>query len=769
MADIGTAYIRIAPNMSGIQGKISSGLRGAGTPAGAALGEEIGSGASAKMAALSGVIAGATAAIVNKGIEVASGAIKDFISSASEIQSLRASFESLTGSVDATNKVMNTLYEFGKHTAFSNQDIQSAGRSFLAVGQNADQMQKSLQMAGDIAGATGANLGQLVLPLTQAYARGTLQTQDFYQILNSGAGALRGTLQQVVAAKTGITNLGDAMSQGKVTSDLLWQAMQIATAQGGFAFGGAQKQAETFNGRMSNLKEAITQAGLGMLGVNAATGEIDKNGIFAKFSNTVQNLVNTLSGADFQAKMKNISAGIQSAISSVAGVVSFIVRNRDIFLPIAVGIGAIVAAMKIWQIVTKAMIAAQIAFNIVMDANPISLIILAIIGLVAGLTIFFTKTQTGKKLFQEFGQVLSAVWDGIKTGFQAVVNFFTSAWQTINGGLQAVGGFFTGIWNSIMSGVNAFLAFFGAHWRIIIAIVLGPLGLLIDFVTAYWSQITGAISTAVNAIWGVITSVFNAIAGFIRTIWNIYWGIISGVANAIWGVVTSVFNTIKNFLGAVFSPIIGVFSSIWNTLWGVISGAGSRIWSAITGTFNSVIGFLGGIGSRIIGIFSGAGSWLYNAGVNMIQGMINGAGSLLSKIGSFFLNMIPGWIVGPFKKALGIHSPSKVFAGMGGNITQGLVNGIAGGVGDVRDAMGNVTDAALAPINGGVIDPTIGIGAASSASPGSGNAGMTNQTVSIGEIHLGDQSAVQEFFRQLNQDTMRVGMGLTPNQGALKT
>ncbi|SEC98945.1 hypothetical protein [Arthrobacter woluwensis] len=37
----------------------------------------------------------------------------------------------------------------------------------------------------------------------------------------------------------------------------------------------------------------------------------------------------------------------------------------------------------------------------------------------------------------------------------------------------------------------------------------------------------------------------------------------------------------------------------------------------------------------------------------MIQGLLNGAGSLLSSIGSFFLNQLPGWIVGPFKAALG--------------------------------------------------------------------------------------------------------------------
>lgn len=41
MADIGTATVRVAPNMSGIQGKIAAGFKGSAGPATAALGDEV--------------------------------------------------------------------------------------------------------------------------------------------------------------------------------------------------------------------------------------------------------------------------------------------------------------------------------------------------------------------------------------------------------------------------------------------------------------------------------------------------------------------------------------------------------------------------------------------------------------------------------------------------------------------------------------------------------------------------------------------------------
>lgn len=45
-------------------------------------------------------------------------------------------------------------------------------------------------------------------------------------------------------------------------------------------------------------------------------------------------------------------------------------------------------------------------------------------------------------------------------------------------------------------------------------------------------------------------------------------------------------------------------------------------------------------------------------------------------IGNFFLGLLPDWIVAPFKAALGIASPSKVFRGYGRNIVEGLALGL---------------------------------------------------------------------------------------------
>lgn len=85
---------------------------------------------------------------------------------------------------------------------------------------------------------------------------------------------------------------------------------------------------------------------------------------------------------------------------------------------------------------------------------------------------------------------------------------------------------------------------------------------------------------------------------------------------------------------------------------------------------------------------------LFQVGKDVIQGFLDGAASLFRNIGKFFIDLLPDWIVAPFKWALGIKSPSKVFAGFGENIGQGLINGMNDSMKMVEDtsmSMANVT------------------------------------------------------------------------------
>lgn len=74
------------------------------------------------------------------------------------------------------------------------------------------------------------------------------------------------------------------------------------------------------------------------------------------------------------------------------------------------------------------------------------------------------------------------------------------------------------------------------------------------------------------------------------------------------------------------------------------------------------------------------------------DGLINGLKDAWSTVTDGIKSFTDGFVNG-FKEALGIHSPSKVFAELGGYVVEGLANGITGFLGYVNDAMNKLVDA----------------------------------------------------------------------------
>jgi tape measure domain-containing protein len=437
----------------------------------------------------------ATAAIV------ASGAIitKTFINSASELQSLRASFESLTGNVSDTNSVMTDLYELGKKTAFENKDIQAAGRNYLAAGVSVEDLGGILKNTADIAGATGADLGQLTLPLTQTIARGKLQTQDFYQILNSGAGALRKPLTEL-AGKKGFGSLADALEAGAITSQDLLTVMSDVTKEGGFAFQGAIKQSETFNGRMSNLKEAITNVGLGILGVDAVTGQVDPSGPFAKLS------------------------------KAVSAATKFLSENGELIKQVGTVIAIFLTPAIIMLGIQSLITGAKIAAGMLLALGPIGLIIAAV---TAAVYLIVRNWDTLKSW-------LSTFWNWIKTTAAAAWSAITTAVSNVIEWVKANWPLLLGI---LLGPVTAAIGLIITQWDTVKA----ALGI-------FWEWL----KTSAASAWNAVKSVFSGVGNFFSNIWNTIVGKFKDVGTSVGNAIGSSF---KNVINAVLRGAVNIINN----------------------------------------------------------------------------------------------------------------------------------------------------------------------------------------------------------------
>ena len=209
----------------------------------------------------------------------------------------------------------------------------------------------------------------------------------------------------------------------------------------------------------------------------------------------------------------------------------------------------------------------------------------------------------------------------------------------------------------------------------VMAAIIGVLAVaFIGLTVATWAMNTALLA---NPITWIVLAIVALIAALILLIMN--WDSVVAFIKDIWGAAVAwVASSIKKLLGfmaGIPAAIMGFFTGIGAWLVSVGSTLINGMLTGVRNGWNGFIGFLRSIPGAVVGFFSGIGSWLFNAGKDLISGLLNGIKSLAGTIGNFFLGLLPGWIVGPFKAALGIASPSKVFRGYGRNIVQGLVLG----------------------------------------------------------------------------------------------
>ena len=110
------------------------------------------------------------------------------------------------------------------------------------------------------------------------------------------------------------------------------------------------------------------------------------------------------------------------------------------------------------------------------------------------------------------------------------------------------------------------------------------------------------------ALWA---SVFYYVYKALRVATSAFWGWLSSfVGGAI--------RAVTNFIGGVLRG----FQTMWNAVWRVIGApvraAFTAIMNVIGSTGNWIIGRIVSIGNKIIAVFKNAGSWLYNAGKNIL-------------------------------------------------------------------------------------------------------------------------------------------------------
>ncbi len=253
------------------------------------------------------------------------------------------------------------------------------------------------------------------------------------------------------------------------------------------------------------------------------------------------------------------------------------------------------AAQKTAAAASKVMAAGQWALNAAMSANPLTLVIAAVIAIGAALVIAYRKSET-------FRNIVNGAWDGVKTGAAALWSAIKTAFDWIKQKVQTVAGLVRGY----------------------IGLYVGAFRLVIAGAKATWD----GIRSAFDWIKTKVQQVGAAVRAGVRVYLNAWQSIINGARQIVSGVASalgSVLSTVRGIPGRILGALGNIGSLLWNAGWDVIQGFIRGISSAIGGVKDT----LGGLTRKLT-------SWkgpervdkriLYRAGRLVIGGFRDGLG-----------------------------------------------------------------------------------------------------------------------------------------------
>lgn len=542
------------------------------------------------------------------------------------------------------------------------------------------------QAAGNLNAVAGGNADtfkSVAMVMTQTASAGKLTGENWRQLSDAIPGA-SGKIQEALKQNGAYTgDFRKALEQGKISAEefnkaILDLGMTDVARE-------AATSTKTIEGAVGNMQAGIVTK------INEIIDAIGKDKITSVISG-IGELVT--GGLDV---LKTVVPPVVSAISGLVSVISTLA-------PVLIGAGAALATLHFASVIsgaggfvawitkivtgTKLWTMAQAALNLVMSANPITLIIAGIVALVAIILYlwntnegfrnaviaiwnaikqaFITAWEAIKTAWSACGEFFSTLWEGLKTGVQTVVQWIVQTWNSAVALLQAV---WTAIsfaatfaWNYIVGAISAVVQpfidtfisswetlkagltavwegikmIFQGAWEFIKAIVLGAVLIVIDLVTGNFTKlqqdlqlIWDAIKNAIQMVWEGIKFVITAIVGvtvaLIKTAWEGLKTSLEAIWNFLSSTASSIWNALKSAVVSIVTALVNAIKALWESFKAFFTSTINAIQNIAVNTWNS-------IKSSVISIIQG----LVNAAQNAWNTFKNGVQSLVSSVTNIF-------------------------------------------------------------------------------------------------------------------------------------
>lgn len=600
------------------------------------------------------VLKGAMANLVSQGINFVMDGLRDLAGEAINAADTMYKFEQTMGFAGyddkAIKKASADVKEYADKTVYDLDTIANTTAQLAANGiKDYTGLTQALGNLNAVAGGNADTFNSVSMALTQTAGAGKLTTENWNQLANAIPGA-SGKLQEALKEAGAYTgDFREAMAHGEITADEFNAAiMKLGNEPVAVE---AAASVETFEGAIGNMQAAVVS---GLQEIIAEIGMENITGFLTKATDLIGDVISTATTA-----VSWVKSNLPTVLTLVTGLMTAftaqVVANK-------VAVIAAAAAEQGMTIAQYAVATAQGVLNAVMAANPIGLIILGITALVAGFMYLWKNCEGFRKFWINLWEGIKKAWNSfkenwtagiavIKSGFEAIIEFFTELKENWQAGWESIKETLGEVWENIKNVVKTGLMFIVEIIHSAFELITLPFRFIWEncheTITKVWNTIIETVTSAITTVKTVIENVFNAVKDKITEIWNAISTVISTVVTAIKDKITAIWtgisNVITNVVNAISSTISSVFNGVKSFVSSVWNGIKNTISNAINGAKNTVSNVVDGIKSKVTGVFDSIKNTvtnIWNGIKNTISNTIEGARdkvkAAIEKIKGFF-------------------------------------------------------------------------------------------------------------------------------------
>ena len=353
-----------------------------------------------------------------------------------QMESYLTNFKVMLGNEQLAAEKLEEIRKMAASTPFSLSDLTEGTQTLLQFGIAADDTTGVLKRLGDISLGNADKLQTLVRAYGKMSSAQKVTLENVNMMIDAGFNPLN---QICDATGESMSALYKRISDGKVSFNELEAAVAAATSEGGQFYNGMLEASQTFNGRLSTLKDNVA----------ALTGELT-SGLFSALGDIIvkaNELVVSITEDDAKMAALKETIGVLTAavVAVTAAVLSYkatVAAATAITALHTAATTAMAAAHKAAAAGATGLQVAQAALNTVLSANPIGLVVAALAALAAGLVTAYHTSETFRSAVDS---AFSAIQKTASNVIGSVVDWINELVARIKGAAAALGSLKNGL------------------------------------------------------------------------------------------------------------------------------------------------------------------------------------------------------------------------------------------------------------------------------------------------------------------------------------